>query len=576
MGIAVGHKWLGSCRGEVFLAISFVLLFWMLDAGIGAFVFHEGPFLESILNPTASDIVDRFLVLFLAGCFLRYIGRASREAVALEQAVQDALLEAGQERMKLEGIVESIGDAISIQDPEFTVIYQNKAHRKLMGGHVGESCYKAYCEENEVCCGCHLVEAFRDGEVRRVEVPRRRPDGTHIFEIIAAPVRDKNDRITAGVEVVRDVTDRKFVEQTAKKQANLLQHLIDTIPTPIYYQDTSGRFVWCNDAFAEWLAKPRELVIGRRVAQVASQQVALVLDQMQPSPEQGSVQECSFQRPDGSREVVIYRSMFSDGAGERGGVVGVIFDISQRKRAEEEICALNAALTQQALELQQLNRELESFGHAISHDLRTPLTRIYSYAQLLHNYRDRLDEDGVAYVKSVNDGCLQAEALLNALMGLSRVTEVELFVSQVDLTNFAREKANELRISDPARHVEFRIDQDLRVQGDMQLLQIALENLIRNAWKYTSNVPEAVIEIGSFASTDGETVFFVRDNGAGFDSSRSEDLFKPFRRLHTNQQFPGHGLGLATVRRIISRHNGRVWGEGEPGSGATFYFTVSS
>lgn len=247
----------------------------------------------------------------------------------------------------------------------------------------------------------------------------------------------------------------------------------------------------------------------------------------------------------------------------------------QRKRAQQAILGLNASLTQQVHELHQANRELEAFSHAISHDLRTALTRIYSSGQALQEYQDILDESGLFFVKAINDGCRQVEALLDALLELSKVSEVELVSDPVDLSRLARDQATRLRQSEPARRVTFLIAPQLQVRGDAPLLHVAMENLISNAWKYTSRVPEPVIELGSFTSAEGERVFFLKDNGAGFDSARTDQLFKPFRRLHSPQEFPGAGLGLATVRRIIRRHNGRIWGEGKPGCGATFYFTVN-
>jgi signal transduction histidine kinase len=137
-----------------------------------------------------------------------------------------------------------------------------------------------------------------------------------------------------------------------------------------------------------------------------------------------------------------------------------------------------------------------------------------------------------------------------------------------------QELSGQMQLTDPGRRVRLEIPPRVVVQGDPQLLRIALENLVSNAWKYSSEAAEPVIELGTFASEEGETVVYLRDNGAGFDDTRSEELFKPFKRLHSSREFPGTGLGLATVRRIIRRHNGRIWGEGKPGGGATFYFTV--
>lgn len=562
-------------RNHLLIGTVLVISFFVLDAVVDSFIFGEGSFTGSLFAPRAVDLAHRLMVLLIVCCFVHYSIRSSRARAALEQAVKDALAKAENERGKLVAVVEAMGDGISIQDRELTVLYQNRAHQEMMGSHVGESCHLAYRQQDKPCDGCHLPDAFRAGEKHRAEIRVQKEQEIRFFEIVASAVKDPVGTNTAGIEVVRDVTERKHAEQTARNQAALLQHLIDTIPNPIYYQDPSGRFIWCNSAFAAWFGKAREHFIARTITEVAPPEVSRVFLQKEPAPQQGTVHEASLLCGSEMREVIIYRSMFSDRADERGGVVGVIIDITERKGAEEEIRALNTALTQQAIELQQVNRELEAFSHAISHDLRTPLTRIYSYAQLLHGYSEVLDADGLFYIKSVNEGCLQVEALLNALLDLSRVTEVQVTMTQVDLSHLATEKARELQLSDPGRRVDFRIAPDLSVKGDRQLLHIALENLIANAWKYTCKADAPLIEMGSFLSNDGETVFFIRDNGAGFDTTRSHDLFKPFRRLHSSQEFPGTGLGLATVRRIIKRHNGRVWGESKPGMGATFYFTIN-
>jgi light-regulated signal transduction histidine kinase (bacteriophytochrome) len=254
---------------------------------------------------------------------------------------------------------------------------------------------------------------------------------------------------------------------------------------------------------------------------------------------------------------------------------GVPMNRSQRKSANRQLVRQNAELIREVLELRHANRELEAFCHAISHDLRTSLTRIYSSGQALLEYRAALDPDGLFFVNAINDGSQHMEAMLDALMALSKVTEVELVRAEVDLSRLTVQQARELQLAEPDRQVSFRVAPQLRVQGDPQLLPIALDNLLRNAWKYTSRVAEAVIELGSLQSPGGETVYYLKDNGAGFDNALNDLLFKPFQRLHSIQEFPGAGLGLATVRRIIRRHNGRIWGEGKPGCGATFYFTVN-
>jgi signal transduction histidine kinase len=245
------------------------------------------------------------------------------------------------------------------------------------------------------------------------------------------------------------------------------------------------------------------------------------------------------------------------------------------KGSPAELARQNAQLRLQLGELRLANRELELFSQSISHDLRSSLTRIFSSGQALREYGEILDENGLFFVNSINDGCAKLADTLDALLALSRATEAELVSDRVDLSLVARDAVRELRLAEPDRPVLCRIAPQLLVQGDPRLLPIALENLLANAWKYTSYVPQPEIELGSYGSSDGETVFFLKDNGVGFDGARSDQLFKPFQRLHSPSAFPGHGLGLATVRRIIRRHNGRIWGEGRPGQGATFFFTVN-
>jgi PAS domain S-box-containing protein len=259
---------------------------------------------------------------------------------------------------------------------------------------------------------------------------------------------------------------------------------------------------------------------------------------------------------------------------EGGGIVCIVRDVSDRKRVEEEIRMLNEDLERRAAELWRANKELEAFSYSVSHDLRTPLTRIYSAGQALQEeYAASLNETGRFFVCTICEASEQMEGLIDALLELSRVTSSEMVSEEVDLSGLAREVASELHLTQPDREVEFVIAPGVKANGDEQLLRVVLENLLGNAWKYTRKVAKARIQFG-FAEYDGEWVYFVRDNGAGFDMEYADRLFKPFHRLHDAKAFPGTGIGLATVQRIIHRHGGRVCGEGEVDRGATFYFTL--
>lgn len=251
-----------------------------------------------------------------------------------------------------------------------------------------------------------------------------------------------------------------------------------------------------------------------------------------------------------------------------------VIDITARKRAEAEIEALNTNLAARAAELEAANRGLEAFSYSLSHDLRNPLTRIYVCAQELRDgHADRLDETGRNFVTWICEATEKIEELINAMLELAHLTRKGVHHTEINLAELARKIALGLQVAEPERRIEFVIAPDIIVSGDPQMLKVALENLIGNAWKYTRKVPEALIEFGA-TTCQGETVYFVRDNGAGFDMADSERMFLPFQRLHREEEFEGNGIGLATVQRIIKRHGGRIWAEGARGQGATFYFTL--
>jgi signal transduction histidine kinase len=243
---------------------------------------------------------------------------------------------------------------------------------------------------------------------------------------------------------------------------------------------------------------------------------------------------------------------------------------------ESEHAALELAETRAELvrDLEHKNRELESFSYAVSHDLRAPLRRIDSFSRaVLESQGDRLDEPGRRYLERVREASQHMSQLIDDVLHLSRVTRADLREQDVDLSALTTLILSRLQESEPARKVETKIRPGVVVTGDGQLLRIALQNLLENAWKFTGKQPDARIEFG-VTQASGEPTYFVRDNGAGFDMTYSDRLFGPFQRLHPQGEFSGSGIGLATVQRIIHRHGGQVWAEGLVGQGATFQFTL--
>jgi light-regulated signal transduction histidine kinase (bacteriophytochrome) len=245
------------------------------------------------------------------------------------------------------------------------------------------------------------------------------------------------------------------------------------------------------------------------------------------------------------------------------------------REANSELVATIRALQEAKVEAESANRELEAFSYSVAHDLRAPLRSLDGFSQIvLEDYAEKLDADGRHYLQYIRDSAQQMALLIDDLLTLSRVTRAEFQRQPVDLTSIARTIAAKLRAREPERRVEIAIAEGLAGEGDPRLMAIALENLIGNAWKYSGKREAARIEVGS-VRLDGNVAYFVRDNGAGFDMAYADKLFGVFQRLHTAEEFEGTGIGLATVQRIILRHGGHIWAQGEVGRGATFFFKLA-
>ncbi len=245
--------------------------------------------------------------------------------------------------------------------------------------------------------------------------------------------------------------------------------------------------------------------------------------------------------------------------------------LRESEQAARELAETRAELVR---DLEHKNRELESFSYAVSHDLRAPLRRIEAFGRALRESQDgRLDGDGSRFVERIQEASRQMSQLIDDVLYLSKVSRAEVRQQEVDLSGLVESILGRLREGDPGRTVETRVRPGVMVVGDGRLLRIALTNLLENAWKFTARQPAARIEFGMMTAT-GEPTYFVRDNGAGFDMSYVDRLFGPFQRLHLASEFPGSGIGLATVQRIIHRLGGRVWAEGVVAQGATFSFTL--
>ena len=337
-----------------------------------------------------------------------------------------------------------------------------------------------------------------------------------------------------------------------------------------------GRYVEVNEAFERLLKRRREEVIGHTSIELdiwAYPADRAKMVQMLREREEVRNLEFNFKDRDGNAIWALYSATTIEINGEQL-LLSMVNDMTERKRIAGEIEILNTDLTSRAFELELANQELEAFSYTVSHDLRAPLTNISSYSQILQACcGEGLDEQCLGYIRNIFGETERMDQLISTLLNFSRLSRNEITKEQIDLGLIAEVIAAELQLKEPERRVECVIAKEVTAVADRKLMQVVLENLLGNAWKYSGKTENPVIEFGVKGSGDN-SIYFVRDNGAGFDMAYAEKMFTPFCRLPGAGEFKGHGIGLATVQRIIQRHGGRVWAEGAVGGGATIYFTL--
>ncbi|WP_129644913.1 sensor histidine kinase [Peristeroidobacter agariperforans] len=255
--------------------------------------------------------------------------------------------------------------------------------------------------------------------------------------------------------------------------------------------------------------------------------------------------------------------------------------VSALLESQREVQQMNAELEKRVVErtrqLQAANRELESFAYAVSHDLRAPLRSLSGFSQILQETAaEQLDEKSLHYLRRIHDASQRMSSLIEALLGLSRISTAELAIRPVNLTQVCIDAAAALREKHPSHNVQLDIAPNMHVEGDARLLRIAMDCLLGNAWKFTIKAEQPAVTVGVQTGVTGGHIYFVRDNGVGFDMAYANKLFVPFQRLHPDAEFQGSGIGLVTAQRVIARHGGRIWAEAQVNEGATFYFTINA
>jgi PAS domain S-box-containing protein len=361
-----------------------------------------------------------------------------------------------------------------------------------------------------------------------------------------------------------------------------LMALLDHTSAVIYMRGLDGRYLLVNREYERLFKVRREKIVGLTDHDLFPADIA---DAFRANDliaiTQGSPVRLEEVAPgdNGPRTYITVKFPLMDDSGQAYAICGISTEITERKRAEEEVRRLNEELEERVRhrtsELEASTRELDAFAYSVSHDLRAPLRSLAGFSEvLLEDYAERLDDVGQSYLARIEANATRMARMIDDLLDLSRATRVELRRERVDLSAAAREVIAELRDADVDRGTQATVADGLVAGGDPHLIRLVLHNLLGNAWKFTARRTPAVIEVDALLS-DRVPVFRVRDNGAGFDMRYAGKLFDPFQRLHSISDFEGTGIGLAIVHRIVQRHGGRVWAESEPGQGATFFFTLT-
>ena len=407
----------------------------------------------------------------------------------------------------------------------------------------------------------------------------RKKDGAIIDVEVTTGVVQFDHR-DARLAIAANITQRKQMEEALRESDEKLRLLVGGVQEyAILMLDLEGRVTTWNEGAERIKGYRAEEIIGQHFSKFYTPEAAALGKpalELKKAAEQGRFEEEGWRvRKDGSRfwaSVVV--TPLRDRTGQLRGFAKVTRDITERKQIEEQLERQRSELTRSNTELIAANKELEAFSYSVSHDLRAPLRSIDGFSlALLEDYEEKLDAEGKDNLHRVRAATQRMGVLIDDLLDLSRVTRAGMKMQKVDLSVMGRAVAAELENSQPGRRTEFHIQEGLEAHADSNLMRIALENLLENAWKFTSKRESACIEFGQ-TNNNGSRVYFVRDDGAGFDSARATRLFGAFQRFHDKNDFPGTGVGLATVQRIVQRHGGRIWAESVPGKGATFYFTL--
>ncbi|MDM8522456.1 PAS domain-containing protein [Desulfococcaceae bacterium HSG8] len=514
--------------------------------------------------------------------------------ITLQKQAEEALRES-EERMKL--ILNSMPDVILQLDTNSNILWANKTALDMNPAvEIGKICYEAYPGKRKPCDGCPVVKSLETWQIEAATIYHsfvKDIRDESYWEDIAVPLKNDKGNVTGIIEIARNVTGRIMSEKALEKQSRdlrervkelqclygiadivetpgiilkeIFQKIADIIPGGWQYPEITG---------VRLVVEGEEFKTGNFKETLWKQSGVIVLDGEEIGTldicylgEQSEDNECPFSKEERDlMEAIIER-------------LGRIIEREQAKKALEELnLTLEKRVKERTVQLEEMIDELKSFSYSVSHDLRAPLRAVNGFAQVLYEeYADKFDGDGRHYLEVVRSEAVRMGQLIDDLLAFSRLSRQDIRTGEVNMNELVDEVTKSLQFSeDGIEKVRFEMNCNLpSCTGDLSMLRQVWVNLLSNAVKYSAHNQEPLVETGCYTDDENRVVYFVRDNGAGFNMKYYDKLFGVFQRIHSPDDFPGMGIGLAIVKRIIQRHRGRVWAESESGKGATFYFYLS-
>ncbi|MGD8594251.1 MAG: PAS domain S-box protein [Gammaproteobacteria bacterium] len=537
------------------------------------------------LSTAVTEYIDNHRIITPIPCFTGEVGELSATISKLFTALRNGEDSLRENENLLQAILDNSPTIIYAKDKDGKYLLANKQFADFFDSTeehlLGKTDYELFPQEIAYKLRANDEKVIASKSIQQIE--EIVPHGEELKTFISTKfcLFDINNDVYAICGITTDISDRIRNEKRIKESEENLRSLANNATDGILV-NKKGKHVFANQHMAEILNTTVDEIIGSDLDYV-----------VHPSEKDNVVQRFK-RRLKGQNEPIQYETLFTDKKssepvpveltafisqwdGEPSGVV-FVRDIKQRKQTESELKRyreqLEHMVSERTAELEGAIRELESFSYSVSHDLRSPLRSIDGFSQLLlEDYQDKLDEHGIDYLNRVRKAAQRMAQLIDDILLLSRVSRHKLLIAPVNLSDIAEEAAASLAELYPERKITIKIEPNMNTKGDQRLLRIVMDNLLDNAWKYTGQNTDAMVECGCRLD-NAHCIYFVKDNGVGFNMQYSEKLFGAFQRLHGIDEFPGTGIGLATVKRIIDRHGGKIWAESKPGEGAVFYFSL--